>query len=37
MRARVVVGEPFFEPGPALTLGHRAAVDAAPGDLVAVA
>jgi ribonuclease R len=35
-RGRVVVAEPYFEPGPALTLGHRAAVDAAPGDLVSV-
>ena len=35
-RGRVVVAEPYFEPGPALTLGHRATVDAAPGDLVSV-
>jgi len=35
-RGRVVVAEPYFDPGPALTLGHRAAVDAAPGDLVSV-
>ena len=35
-RGRVVVAEPYFEPGPALTLGHRAAVDAAAGDLVSV-
>jgi ribonuclease R len=35
-RGRVAVAEPYFEPGPALTLGRRGAVDAAPGDLVAV-
>jgi ribonuclease R len=35
-RGRVAVAEPFFEPGPALTLGHRAAVDAVAGDLVSV-
>jgi ribonuclease R len=35
-RGRVAVAEPYFEPGPALTLGHRGAVDAAPGELVAV-
>ena len=35
-RARVVVAEPYFEPGPAVTLGHRAVVDAAAGDLVSV-
>ena len=35
-RGRVAVAEPFFEPGPAVTLGHRAAVDAAAGDLVSV-
>jgi ribonuclease R len=35
-RGRVVVAEPYFEPGPALTLGNRTAVDAAPGDLVSV-
>jgi len=35
-RGRVVVAEPYFEPGPALTLGRRGAVDAAPGELVAV-
>jgi ribonuclease R len=35
-RARVVVAEPYFDPGPALTLGHRSSVDAAAGDLVSV-
>jgi ribonuclease R len=35
-RGRVVVAEPYFEPGPALTLGRRGAVDAAPGELVSV-
>jgi len=32
----VVVAEPYFESGPALTLGRRGAVDAAPGELVSV-
>ncbi|HXD71873.1 MAG TPA: hypothetical protein VN615_18535, partial [Gaiellales bacterium] len=36
LRARAVVGEPFFEPGPPLTLGRVGGVDAAAGDLVAV-
>jgi ribonuclease R len=35
-RGRVVVAEPYFEPGPALTLGRRGTVDALPGELVAV-
>jgi len=35
-RGRVLVAEPYFEPGPALTLGRRGAVDADPGELVAV-
>jgi hypothetical protein len=35
-RGRVLVAEPYFEPGPALTLGRRGAVDAEPGELVAV-
>jgi ribonuclease R len=36
-RGRLAVGEPFFEPGPALTLGPWGALGAAaPGDLVAV-
>jgi ribonuclease R len=35
-RGRVVVAEPYFEPGPALTLGRLGAVDAAPGELVSV-
>ncbi|MEP6642377.1 MAG: RNB domain-containing ribonuclease, partial [Gaiellales bacterium] len=36
LRARVTVGEPFFEHGRALTLGRVGSVDARPGDLVAV-
>jgi ribonuclease R len=36
LRARVVVGEPFFEGGRPITLGRVGAVDAGPGDLVAV-
>jgi ribonuclease R len=36
LRARAVVGEPFFEPGPPLTLGRLGCVDAAVGELVAV-
>ena len=36
LRARAVVGEPFFEPGPPLTLGRVGGVAAAAGDLVAV-
>jgi ribonuclease R len=36
LRARVTVGEPFFEHGRALTLGRVGGVDARPGDLVAV-
>ena len=36
MRARAVVGEPFFEPGPPLTLGRVGAIDAGAGELVAV-
>lgn len=36
LRARAVVGEPFFEPGPPLTLGRVGVVDAGPGELVAV-
>jgi len=36
LRARAVVGEPFFEPGPPLTLGRVGAVDATAGDLVVV-
>jgi len=35
-RGRVLVAEPYFEPGPALTLGRRGAVDTEPGELVAV-
>jgi ribonuclease R len=37
LRARVMVGEPFFESGRALTLGRVGSVNARPGDLVAVA
>ena len=37
LRARLVVGEPFFDHGRPLTLGRVGAVDAAAGDLVAVA
>jgi ribonuclease R len=37
LRARLVVGEPYFEGGRPLTLGRVGAVDAAAGDLVAVA
>ena len=36
LRARAVVGEPFFEPGPPLTLGRVGGVAAGAGDLVAV-
>jgi ribonuclease R len=36
-RGRLLVGEPFFEPGRPLTLGRRGAVAAREGDLVAVA
>jgi ribonuclease R len=36
LRARLVVGEPFFEGGRPLTLGRIGTVDAAAGDLVAV-
>jgi ribonuclease R len=36
LRARVVVGEPFFEPGRPLTLGKVGRLEARPGDLVAV-
>jgi ribonuclease R len=32
----VVVAEPYFDPGPPITLGSRASVDAEPGQLVAV-
>ncbi|HEU0193879.1 MAG TPA: RNB domain-containing ribonuclease [Gaiellales bacterium] len=32
----MIVAEPYFEPGPPLTLGRRGAVDAAPGELVSV-
>jgi ribonuclease R len=35
-RGRVVVAEPYFEPGPALTMGRRGAVGVDPGDLVVV-
>ncbi len=37
LRARLMVGEPFFAPGRPLTLGRVGTVDAAAGDLVAVA
>jgi ribonuclease R len=37
LRARLMVGEPFFDHGRPLTLGRVGAVDAAAGDLVAVA
>jgi ribonuclease R len=36
IRGRVVVAEPYFDPGPPLTLGRRGSVDADAGDLVAV-
>ena len=36
LRARLVVGEPFFDGGRPLTLGRVGAVDASAGDLVAV-
>jgi ribonuclease R len=36
LRARVVVGEPFFDGGRPITLGRVGSVDAGPGDLVAV-
>ncbi len=35
-RGRLLIGEPFFEPGRALTLGRAGSVAAAEGDLVAV-
>jgi ribonuclease R len=35
-RGKLLVGEPFFEPGMPLTLGRRGSVPAAEGDLVAV-
>jgi len=35
-RGKVVVAEPYFEPGPPLTLGSRASLDVEPGQLVAV-
>ena len=35
-RGRVVVAEPYFEPGPPITLGSRARVDAEAGELVSV-
>ena len=37
LRARLMVGEPFFAPGRPFTLGRVGTVDAAAGDLVAVA
>ena len=37
LRARLVVGEPFFDAGRPLTLGRVGGVDAEAGDLVAVA
>ncbi len=36
-RGRLLIGEPFFEPGRPVTLGTRLAMDAGEGDLVAVA
>ncbi len=36
LRARAVVGEPFFEPGPPLTLGRLGGAGANAGELVAV-
>jgi ribonuclease R len=36
-RGKLLVGEPFFEPGVAITLGRRGTVQAAEGDLVTVA
>ena len=36
LRARFVVGEPFFAPGPPVTLGRVGAAGIDPGDLVAV-
>jgi hypothetical protein len=36
-RGKLLVAEPFFDYGSPLTLGRRGALDAAEGDLVAVA